>query len=282
MRQFIACLLLVALLGMIHPLLLAQQNQNPQKSDTEIEALKKRVSELEKQLQSVENLEKMELQVKLTEANAKRINMEVDKLKWELRDSNDDWLREWGALFVNVIGIFVAVSSTVIIVVGSIFWFWLRSTANKLIADTVEKDLKGFKEAVDAQDVIKNQLRILEKQYTVSMLENVIGHSLEDERYHPEQVKLLRKETILQILDDETYRLALRYKAAEVLASRKYPRLVAPLLEILNSVVDSDSIYFGTNQPGGRCKISCIHTYAGGLSRTQKISQPSINRKSKT
>ena len=127
---------------------------------------------------------------------------------------------------------------------------------------TVEKNLNGFKEAVDAQDVIKDQLGILEKQYTASMLEDVIGHSLEDEHYHPEQIKPLRKETLLQILDDETYRLALRYKAAEVLAAKKYPRLVAPLLEILNSIVDSDSaIYFGTNQPEDGVKfLAYIHT----------------------
>ena len=49
MQKFIACLLLVALLGMISPLLSAQQNQSSQQSDPEIEALKKRVSELEKQ-----------------------------------------------------------------------------------------------------------------------------------------------------------------------------------------------------------------------------------------
>ena len=54
MQKFIACLLLGALLGMIPPLLPAQQNQSMQKSDLEIEALKKRVSELEKQLQAVE------------------------------------------------------------------------------------------------------------------------------------------------------------------------------------------------------------------------------------
>ena len=77
MQKFIACLLVVALLGMISPPLFAQQNQNPtpdnpfddirvrllpaqqnqnaQKSNPQIEALKKRVSEMEKKLQAVEN-----------------------------------------------------------------------------------------------------------------------------------------------------------------------------------------------------------------------------------
>ena len=35
-KEFITCLVLVALLGMISPLLLAQQNQSAQKADTEI------------------------------------------------------------------------------------------------------------------------------------------------------------------------------------------------------------------------------------------------------
>ena len=39
MQKFITFLLLMALLGMISPLLSAQQNQSAQQSDTEIEAL---------------------------------------------------------------------------------------------------------------------------------------------------------------------------------------------------------------------------------------------------
>ena len=78
MKEFIV---LVALLGMISPLLPAQQSQNTQKSDSEIEALKKRVSEIEKQLQTVENVEKIDLQAKLAEANAKLINAEFGKFE---------------------------------------------------------------------------------------------------------------------------------------------------------------------------------------------------------
>ena len=89
MKEFIACLLLGTLLGMIPPLLSAQQNQNLQKSDPEIEAIKKRVSELEKQLQTVENVEKLDLQAKLTDANAKLANAEFGKFERELRDFNN-------------------------------------------------------------------------------------------------------------------------------------------------------------------------------------------------
>ena len=236
MRKFIAYLLLGALLGMITPLLLAQQNENPQKSDPEIEDLKKRVSELEKQLQTVENVEKMDLQAKLADANAKLVNAEFGKFKRGLKDSNDEWLRGWGSWFLGVVGVFAAI----LIGVGAVFWFWLRSTTNKLIADEVEKSLNGFKEAVSEQDLIKNQLRGLEKEYGASILENV-HHFLGEEHLHPEQIKALREETLLQLFGEEKYDPELRYKAAEVLTARKSPRLVSPLLEFLNSVVNSDS-----------------------------------------
>ena len=84
MRKFIACLLLGALLGMIPRLLPAQQNQSAQRSNTGIEALKKRVSELEKQLQTVENADKMDLQAKLAEANAKLADAEFGKFEEEV------------------------------------------------------------------------------------------------------------------------------------------------------------------------------------------------------
>ena len=74
-------LLLAALLGITAFLSFAQQNQNTQKPNSEIEALKKRISVLESKLQTVENVEKMELSAKLTEANAKLINTDIDKLK---------------------------------------------------------------------------------------------------------------------------------------------------------------------------------------------------------
>ena len=54
-------LLLAALLGITAFLSFAQQNQNTQKPNPEIEALKKRILTLESKLQTVENVEKMEL-----------------------------------------------------------------------------------------------------------------------------------------------------------------------------------------------------------------------------
>lgn len=236
MKEFIACLLLGALLGMMPLQSPAQQNQNAQPLDSEVEALKKRVLALEKQLQTVENVEKMDLQAKLAEANAKLANTEFEKFKRELKDSNDQWLKGWSTWFLGVIGVFAAV----FIGVGAVFWFWLRSTADRLIADEVEKNLNDFKEAVSEQDQMKNQLRGLEKAYGASILENV-HHFLGEEYLHTQQIKVLSEETLLQVFADGRYSLELRYKAAEVLVARKSPRLVSPLLEFLNSVVDSDS-----------------------------------------
>ena len=236
MRKFIVRLLLGTLLGVIPSLLPAQQNENPQKSDTEFEVLEKRVSELEKQLQTVENVEKMELQAKLADANAKLFNAEFGKFERGLKDSSDEWLRGWSSWFLGVIGVFVAI----FIGVGAVFWSWLRSRTNQLIAGTVEKNLDGFKEAVNAQDVIKNQVRELKKERAASVLEDFITLFLNEEHHHPEQIKALPEEDLLQVFEDERYGLELKYQAAKVLAVRKSPRLVPSLLVFLNSVIDSE------------------------------------------
>ena len=107
MQKFITYLLLVALLGIISPLLPAQQNQSAQKLEQKIEALEKQLLEMQKQLQAVENVEKMALQAKLAEANTKLANAEFGKFKRELKDSNDEWLKRWSSWFVGVIGFFV-------------------------------------------------------------------------------------------------------------------------------------------------------------------------------
>ena len=222
MKAFITCLLLGALLGMIPPPLPAQQNQNQ-----ETEALKKRVSELEKQLQTVENVEKLDLQAKLADANAKLANAEFDKFERELRDSNRNWLRNWNIFFLAIVA-----------AVGLAFVFMVKS----VVADRVEKSLNGFKVAVEAQNVIKNELRVLEKAHTASVLEPYRGSRLDEQHFHPEEVKALREEVLLDVFKDRKYDLlAIRHQAAQVLAARKSTRLVPPTLEFLNSVVDSDS-----------------------------------------
>ena len=265
MQKSIACLLLVVLLGMMPLLLPAQQNQNTQKADTEIEALEKRVSELEKQLQAVENVEKLELQAKLAEANAKLANAEFGKFERELRNSNDKWLRNWNILFLAFLS-----------VVGVGVWSWLKNRTNQLIETEVEKNLNGFKEAVkelailkkqqevikkeadtleksfkeatSQLDILKNQQRILEKEHAVSMLEDTYQFkSSSDNAYyllnHPRQLETVnepREEALLDIFGDVSYSLALRHWAAIVLANRRSPGLVSLIFKRLNSALDSE------------------------------------------
>ena len=74
-QEFIIYLLLGLLLSIVVSSSFGQQNQNTQ--EQEIEILKNRVSELEGKLQTVENVEKMELAAKLAEAEAKLINTDI-------------------------------------------------------------------------------------------------------------------------------------------------------------------------------------------------------------
>ena len=241
MKKFITYLSLTILFIIIGiTFSFAQQNQNTQKSDPEVEVLKKRISELESKLQTVESVEKMELAAKLADANAKLLNAEIDRFKRELKDANDEWLRTWSLWFVGIIGFLV-------LIIGGAFWFWVRS----LIADSVEKSLNGFKEAVEQVDTLKIQLKealeqvnilqsqigVLEKEHAASMLGNFMHYRPED---YPEQIKVLPEQAVLDVFSDETRHLELRGKAAEVLTYKQSPRLVSPALKFLNSVVDSD------------------------------------------
>ena len=242
MKVIMACLILGSLFGLIPPSLPAQQNQSPEYSAQEFESLKKRLAEIEEQLQTVENVEKMELQAKLAAANAQLINVELEKFRRELKDSNDEWLGKWSERFLGLIAVFVAI----LLGVGAVFWFWLKSTTNQLIADRVEKSLNGFKDALKELGILKNQLGVLEKEHTVFILEPYLRWSLQDKHRHPEPVRVLREETLLKILtngryDDVDRDLQLRCKVAEILSARKSTKIVAPILELLNSFVDSDS-----------------------------------------
>ena len=235
MKQFIVSLLLGALFGVIPPPIPAQQNQSSKHAAQEIQALKNRVSKLEKQLQIVENVEKLELQAKLSEANAKLINTEFGKFERELRGSNDEWLIKWGIFILAIVS-----------VVGVAFWFALKS----LIANGVEKNLDGFKEGLEEVDtlkneigIIKNQQRVLERERTAATLEDCIDYTLWFQDNHPEQIKGLGEEALLDVFGDKGRIEAIRYKAAEVLVARRSPRLIPPILELLNSVLDSDADY---------------------------------------
>lgn len=237
MKKLTICLLLVVLTSLSY----AQQNQGAQKSESEIEALKKRISELESKLRTVENVEKMELAAKLADAQAKLRNAEVDKFRRELKEANDEWLWTWIQRFVGLISIFV-------LIVGGAFWFWLRSRADQLIANNVERSLNEFKEAVAQVNALKSELRILRKEQAASMLEDTfrpdfgseLGYPKENEERREVALKELSEETLLDVFGDNRYLIAVRHKAAEVLAS-KSPPFISPLLELLNSAIDPGS-----------------------------------------
>ena len=230
MQKFIACLLLVASLGIISPLLSAQQNQTAQKSDAEIEALKKRVSEIEKQLQSVDNVEKLDLQAKLADANAKLANAEFGKFERELRDSNNEWLRNRAIILLAFLSI-----------VGIGIWSWLKSRTNELIETEVEKNLNGFKEAVDQVEGMKDELGVLKREHAASVLKSFRRFNFEENHSYPERLEALSEEVLLQVFGDEIYGRAVRSKAMEILAHRKSSRFVSQSLEFINSTVDREN-----------------------------------------
>ena len=230
MRIFIVCLSLGVLFGETSLPVSAQQNQSLQQLTQEIELLKSKVSEREKQLQIVENVEKLELQAKLADANAKLLNAELAKFEQDLRDSNNKWLIGWILFFLAILS-----------AVGIIVLREFRTSADKLITNEVEKNLNGFKDSLNELGILKNQLQLLEKEHAASTLESITHSIFSDEHPHPEQIKALREEALLAVFEDEKYLLKVRYSAAEVLAiSKKSPLLVSPVLEFLNSVVDSD------------------------------------------
>ena len=236
MKTFLICLLLGLLLTMIAPLSFAQQNQSTQKPNPEIEALKQRISELENQLQTVENVEKMELaaklaeaQAKLHDANAKLANAEFGKFERELRDSNNKWLWGWTGFFVGILTLILAI-------IGIALWISIKS----LIADRVEKSLNGFKDAVGQVHILQDQIRILKKEHAVSVLEGSVHLPDTQGRLYSETIKALPNGGLLDLIADKTRGIDFRYKAAEVLAVRKNPKLISPVLELLNSVLDSE------------------------------------------
>ena len=229
MKKNIACIILIALLGITVSVSIAQQNQNVPKTNTEVEALQKRVSEIESKLQTVENVEKMELAAKLAEAQAKLINTEFGKLKLELKDSNQQWLITWILIFLGILSI-----------VGYALWSRLTKKMDDLIENEVEKSLNGFKESVDKVSMLEGQLKVLEKEHAASVLKICNDARFNWLEMHHEQIKALPEEVLLEVFSDKTRDLAIRLAAVKVLTVRNSPRLVSPVLNYLNSVVDTD------------------------------------------
>ena len=240
-------LIMVSLLGITVSISIAQQNQNVSRTDAEVEALKNRVSELEGKLQTVENVEKMELVTKLADAQAKNadahaklIETDFDKLKLELEDSNEQWLRNWIFIILGILS-----------VVGLALWSRLTKKMDDSITNEVEKRINRFQDAVEEVDALKydikeafeqvnllqDQLRILNKEHAASVLDRF--RSFRPEHY-PEQIKELEEQAILDVFSDETRHLQYRMKAAEILADRKSTKLVSAVLKCLKPYIDSD------------------------------------------
>ena len=244
-------LILGVLFGIFVFFLFMQKEHNTKELVSQIDSVKERLAVLEIQPQTGEDEEKTKLRTQLAEANTKLINADFGKFERELRDSNHKWLIGWIIFFL-----------TVLAVVGTPLWLLLKSGINKiienlkssadqLIADEVGKSLNEFEEAVGQVKIQQGQIKILEKEHAVSVLNAHMGGRFNDENPYPEQINILPESALLDIFNDETYHLGFRCWAAEVLASKESTLLVSPLLDFLNSVVDSDEyneIYASTKR----------------------------------
>ena len=277
MKISIISLFLIALLGIIVSASIAQQNQNVPKTGSEVEALKI-------QRQTLEN-EKIGLETKLTEAKAKHaeahaklIDTEFDKLKGELRESNNDWLRAWSGWFLTIIGIFAAI----LLGVSYVFWFWLKSKTDKLIANEVEKSINRFKEAVEQVNILEDRLKILQKEQAAFILESSMN-TYYDRSTYPQSIEVLEEETLLRIFSDEKYRLPIRHKAAEVLADKQSEQLVSPALKLLNSVVglelEGGKDYWYCDLPNFIAKTSTQDAYQGLKTFLNRLLSENLKRK---
>ena len=253
MRVFITCLLFLKLLGISAYVSFAQQDQSYQKLVQEMEILKTQFLTLQSQLQTVENVEKIELmakladaQAKLADANAKLMNAEFGNFERKLRDSNDDWLIKWIIIYLTLISVVGTVILTVI-------WNHFKSTIDSLIVGEVGKRVSRFEEAVNEIDVLKDQIkesidqvnmlegqiRALEKEHAVSVLERYRDDSVSNEHSHSVKIEELQEEALLDVFRDQTRHPSIIEIAAEILARRQSSQLVSLLLEYLNSILDS-------------------------------------------
>lgn len=226
MKINIVYLLLIALSGINVSASIAQQNQNVPKTDTEVQKLKI-------QLQTVEN-EKMEIETKLAEANARLINTDIEKLKGELRESNNNWLRAWNNWFVGIV-------SVVAVIIGAALLLVLKT----LIERAIEKRLDGFKNAVEQVNILKSQLRILQKERAISLIENSIRFSSE-KSYYTQQISTLPDQALIDAFCDENIALSVKHEATTYLNNRNPVQCAAPAIDFLNLVINTDR-YPGEN-----------------------------------
>ncbi len=240
MKYFFLGLIFVAFFLIIIFYLYALLDHHYTTLESQIGSNEKRIEVLEIPPQVGGDEEKIKLATQLAEANTKLINTDFDKLKLELKESNQQWL--WG--LAGFIGMIVAI---VVAITGVALWFVVKS----LIADSVEKSLNGFKKAVEKVNILEDQFRVLRIDHAASLLEGFISGVLIDLERQPERIKVLPDDVLLEVFSDKTRDLAIRFTAIEVLAARKSALLVSPVLIFLNSIVDTE-IDWGASSDASR------------------------------
>lgn len=204
-----------------------RQKQNYQNLESEFEALQERVAALEILPQTGQDDGKTNLATQPANANTRLINFDFDKLKLELKESNQQWLWDW----TSFLGVMFAVF-------GLALWFVVKS----LIADRVEKDLKGFQESVEQAKKQQERIRIIEREYAALMLAEPEEITQDDEYIYSDTVMSLSKQTIIDVINHKTYSIYVRIRAAEILKKRNPERSLPVLLEMVNSFLDADVI----------------------------------------
>ena len=82
---------------------------------------------------------------------------------------------------------------------------------------------------------MKNQIdEILEEEQAAAMLENISDYVSENGAYAA-KIKAISEETLLQIFESKKYSIKTKYGAVKMLVEQKSTRIVAPLLQFLNS-----------------------------------------------
>ncbi len=207
--------------------LYAQVDHTYKTLESQIGSHTERLEVLEIPPQTGEDEEKIKLRTQLADANTKLINADFDKMKLELKESNQQWLWEWTAFLGVMFAVF-----------GLALWFVVKS----LIADKVEKHLKGFQESVEQVKKQQERIRIIERDYAAQILAAPDEISESGEYIYAETVRSLSEQTILDVIHHTAFSIYVRIRAAEILKKRNPEQSLSVLLEMVNSFLDTDVI----------------------------------------
>ena len=213
----------------------AQQAPNYQELVEEVETLKEEVSVLQGELKKVENVEKLKLLAERDDAKVKLINVEFGKFERKLRDFNHGWLMAWNLFFLAVLAFIVAG----IAVLAALSWLQFQSSVDQKVADEVEKSVNGFKEAVSEVNILAEKIRILNKEHAARVVKDTMHAALSDADSHPEEIKALLEEALLDVLRDGTSDKGIKIRILKILVHRGSTQVVSPTFELLNSTLDS-------------------------------------------